>query len=151
MLRRTLMMVVIYTRILFATIGNKQLILFYWELWDKSCDGIIWYFLATCVYQNIVNLFRAWLMVICKESHLKTLVSVNRYKCKPLYDTLFWEARRPGEFGEIHWKFVGGICVWSFVGPQLFPLANHRAGNYQTKTPREGWHHSESLQQVSWP
>ena len=37
------------------------------------------------------------------------------------------------------------------LGLDLFLSANHRAGSYQTKKPIEGWHHSESLQGVSWP
>jgi len=76
----------------------------------------------------------------------ETLVSVNRRKRKPPYDISFWAAIRPGEFGEI-------CCKEEFVFEVVLGLlsANHRAGSYQTKTPREGWHHSESLQWVSWP
>jgi len=93
-------------------------------------------------------------MVICYENYWNTMVRVNRYKWKPPYDTLFWAARRPREFGEICWKIVGEICVWSFVGPRFFPSAEHRAGSYRTKTlreAREGWYHNESLQWVLWP
>ena len=85
------------------------------------------FLLAMRAYRDTVNLFRVHLMAICKESQLKTLVSVNRCKRKPPYDTLFWVTRRPGEFGGICWKFVGGVCIWSSVGP-------HRAGSYQTST-----------------
>ena len=35
-----------------------------------------------------------------------------------------------------------------FFGPRFFLSAKHRAGSYQAKTPREGWYHRESLQQV---
>jgi len=58
------------------------------------------------------------------------------------------ELLRLGEFGEICCKTVGGVLFGLDFSHQP---ANHRAGSYQTKAPREGWHHNESLQQVSWP
>jgi len=48
---------------------------------------------------DTINVFHAYLMAICNENHLNTLVSVNRCKQKQPYDTLFWVAR--GEFGEV--------------------------------------------------
>jgi len=75
------------------------------------------------------------LMVICKENHLKTCTDTNE-------NHLMMGGQKVGE-----------ICsaenVWEEFVFEV--LAKHRAGSYQTKTPREGWYHSESLQQVSWP
>ena len=96
---------------------------------------------------DTVDLFHVRLMVICKENHQNTLVSMNRCNWKPPYDTFLWVARRPGEFGEIHWKLVGGICVWS----STFPVSHPQGWELQKNSPIEGWHHNESLQQVSWP
>jgi len=69
----------IYTQIRLAKMRKKQLILFYYKFQDKLCV------LAMCVYWDTVT----YLMAICKENHLNTMVSIYNYKQKSPYDTLF--------------------------------------------------------------
>ena len=69
------------------------------------------FLLATRVYRDTINLFRVRLMVICKEIQLITMVSIHRYKRKPLYDTLFWESSGPRKFGASRCKIEGGISI----------------------------------------
>jgi len=47
------------------------------------------FLLAMCVYRDTIYLFHVHLMVICKENHLNTMVSIYRCKRNPPYDTLF--------------------------------------------------------------
>ena len=104
------------------------------------------FLLAMHVYRVTVNLFRVRVMAIYKENHLNTMISIYRYKQKPPNDTLFKGSNRLKSLSELREEFLFQV-IWT----SIFLSANHRAGSYQTKPPRKGWHHNKRLQQVSWP
>ena len=95
----------------------KWLILFYWKL--SECDDVIWISISNVCMPGCRKLIPCTLNGDLQRKPTEYHGKHLQIQTKTTLWHIVWVARRPGEFGEICWKIVGGVCVWSFVGPQF--------------------------------
>ena len=93
------------------------------------------------VYWYTINLFRVLLIAICKENHPETMVSMNRCRWKPPYDTLFWAT----EGLESSLKICGRSLCLKFCWALIFPVSQTQGWEIPNKD------HSGSFHWVLWP